>query len=65
MGKFNEQSVVTFLINSSFIYIIILIIMSSLLIESIASAISGVIGKLLCYPLDTVKALFYVILLYS
>lgn len=39
--------------------------MSSLLIESIASAISGVIGKLLCYPLDTVKALFYVILLYS
>lgn len=30
--------------------------MSSLLTESIASAISGIIGKFLCYPLDTVKA---------
>ncbi|CAD8149123.1 unnamed protein product [Paramecium octaurelia] len=34
--------------------------MSSLLTESIASAISGIIGKFLCYPLDTVKAQFYI-----
>ncbi|CAD8066505.1 unnamed protein product [Paramecium sonneborni] len=34
--------------------------MNSLLTESIASTISGIIGKFLCYPLDTVKAQFYV-----
>ncbi|CAD8154404.1 unnamed protein product [Paramecium pentaurelia] len=64
MGKFNDQVLLLFFI-SYFCYFIYhfykkIIIMSSLLTESIASAISGIIGKFLCYPLDTVKAQFYV-----
>lgn len=34
--------------------------MDQLYLVSVASTISGIMGKMLCYPLDTVKAQLYV-----